>query len=70
LTVGTPNIAAASARQDSWLCLWWCADNNPSDQQSNDGGHGVPEIDPSAAALAIGLVGGGLAILRDRRRRR
>ena len=74
LTVGVPNTAAASPGQDSWWCLWFCSDHNSNFNQgsSNEGGgdHGVPEIDPSTAALAIGLVGGGLAILRDRRRRR
>ncbi len=73
LTVGIPNTATASPGQDSWWCLWFCAEHDAGprdDGLSDGGGNGVPEIDPSTAGLALGLVGGGLAILRDRRRRR
>jgi len=64
LAAGTPGIA--SAKQN----------NVPKghayghDKDRGDGRYGVPEIDPNAATFAIGLAGGALAILRDRRRQR
>ena len=41
-------------------------DDSDSGRSADD----VPELDPRSAGLAIALVAGGLAILRDRRRRR
>ncbi len=70
LLTATPSTAAADA--DNWWCFFWCDSNSRGyeDTSHNDGGNSVPEIDPSTAVLAIGLVVGGLTILRDRRRAR
>ena len=71
LSAGTPGNADA----------WFGGGRHGSHYGQRDGGYrhgggwdcpknGVPEIDPSTATLAIGVAGGALAILRDRRRRR
>ncbi|RMD81762.1 MAG: hypothetical protein D6815_10965 [Candidatus Dadabacteria bacterium] len=67
LSAGTFDAAQASP---SWHHR--IGDHGNSDWSDSDsgGGHRVPEIDPGSAGLAIALVAGGLAILRDRRRRR
>jgi len=59
LSVGVPGNASARFR-----------DGGYSQGDSDCPTHNVPEIDPSTATLAIGVAGGALAILRDRRRRR
>lgn len=44
---------------------WWGRHGDRGVRQSR----AVPEINPGAAATAIALVSGGLALLRDRRRK-
>ena len=65
-----PNPAAA--RQHGRSCWWRCggqSDNAYRHSRFTPVGNAAPEIDPGTAMLAVGLVAGGLAILRDRRRR-
>jgi len=65
-----PNPAAA--RQHDRSCWWRCggqSDNSYRHSRFTPVGNAAPEIDPGTAMLAVGLVAGGLAILRDRRRR-
>ncbi len=72
LTLMAASVPSTAVAGGDWWCLWLCGgghDDSDSVGRIVDPDRNVPEVDPTAAALAITLVGGGLAILYDRRRR-
>lgn len=73
LTVMAASVPTTAVAGGDWWCLWLCGgghDDSGSAGKIVDPDRNVPEVDPTAAALAIALVGGGFAILYDRRRTR
>jgi hypothetical protein len=76
LVVGAWMLSPTPVAQASWWSSWswgggdgdhrqWGGD---SDSGRKGGGHGVPELDPSAAGGAMVLLLGGVAYIASRRR--
>lgn len=67
LLLATP-VVSVQADSDS-VSAWSDADSGSAMAVSSGGGHGVPELDGTAAGSAMVLLLGGVAYLASRRRR-
>ena len=66
-TVGAPSPANAAWWSKLWPTAWWSRSHDVPDVPTT---HPTPEIDPGMVRGGLVLLGGGLAVLTDRRRRR
>jgi hypothetical protein len=61
-------VAPTTAEANVWCWLFGCGGGDTSSTTAPQ--RGAPEIDPGSLASAIALAAGGVAMLRDRVRRR
>jgi hypothetical protein len=64
--LGAPSPANAAWWRKLWPTAWWSRSTVPAVSTT----HPTPEIDPGMVRSGLVLLGGGLAVLTDRRRRR